>query len=237
MTYEDAYRLDSGLRESMDLTIVNPYFSHNADYQGGVPILLYLNGFDEMQEPVEMFMALGADWVTADGGKTITHPTKTRINKSSIYGHWLEYAKEIPELSRILYHRAPPTQADIWQNLILHLELREIRFGKNIDPIDRLMPVGFLGEYSDTASPTPPVAISQQPATVSPADLVAQARAKAAGNNGTSPLYAQMIELAKASDTFPNFLTAALGNPEVLADDELAQQVADEGGIWATAKS
>jgi hypothetical protein len=219
----------------MDLTIVNPYFA--ANNSGNAPagtLYLYLNGFDEKEEPVEMYLSLGADWVTADGGKTITHPTKTRINKSSTYGHWLTHAAEIPELASLLYHRGPPTQADVWTNLVLHLELREIKFGRNIDPSERLMPVAFLGEYSDSPLTTPATSPTLKP---SPADIVAQAKAKAASANGGSPLYDEMISLAKASSNFPAFLAAALANPDVLADDELAQQVADEGGIWAAANS
>ena len=236
MSYEDAYKLDSGLRESMDLTILNPYFAHNADYQGGKPILLYLNGHDEAGEPVEMFMSVGADWVTADGGKTITHPTKSRVNRNTVYGHWLSHAVEIPELRDILFDRGAPTSADVWLNLVLHLDLTEIKFGKNLDPQERLMPTAFLGYAEDGTSPltTVPAPLTVVPtttSTTSPADIVAAARAT---QNG-SPLYGQMVELAKSSADFPTFLTAALGNPEVLADDNLAQQVADQGQIWAMA--
>jgi hypothetical protein len=215
----------------MDLTIVNPYFAHNADYQGGKPILLYLNGFDENADPVEMFMSVGADWITADGGKTITHPTKTKVNRNSIYGHWLQAALEIPELRDMLFDRGAPTSADVWLNLILHLELREIKFGKNLDPIERLMPVSYLGVYEDSKVSSPnPLTTTQPPLTV----VTTEATAPSASTTG-SPLRVQMVELARSSANFPAFLSAALGNPEVLADDDLAQAVADQTIIWAEA--
>ena len=102
MSNEDLFHLDSGLRESMDLTIHAAYFGNNADYQGGVPTVLYLIGNDEAGDSIEMFMSVGADWSSADGGATITHPTKKFVNKNTIYGHWLQHALEIPELKAAL---------------------------------------------------------------------------------------------------------------------------------------
>ena len=99
------------------------------------------------------------------------------------------------------------------------------------------MPVSLVGQVADKQpSPTTPLTTPTPPTTVDPQQLLAQARAAAASSNG-SPLYDEMVALAKSSPDYPTFLTAALGNPDVLADDELAQRVADEGGIWATAHS
>jgi hypothetical protein len=266
MSNEDLFKLDSGLRESMDLTIHMAYFATNADYQGGVPWLLYLTGSDESGDPVEMFMSVGADWSSADGGASITHPTKKFINKSTIYGHWLRHALEIPELREVLVNRdGGPTTAAIWNNLILHLDLVEIKFGKNVDPVERLMPTGFLGVYDENAQvpqapATPPVAPPaapvpapapvQQPTTPltaptptatvpsgpTPQERVAAAQAQAAvASNGGSPLYNEMVELAKASPDFQTFMTTAFSRSDVLADESLAIQVAEDGpgGIWA----
>lgn len=242
--YSDEYKLDSGLRESMDLTVHLAYFSTSADYQNGNVYLLFLTGEDEEGEPVEVRMSVGADWTSADGGKTITHPTKKYINRNTIYGHWLTHAIEIPELRAVLAERGGPTVAAIWDNLRLHLDLTEIKFGKNLDPQERLMPTSFLGVYEDSGTssttplttPTPSPTVS--PAAPSPADVVAQAKAKAAAaSNGSSPLYTEMVELAKASSTYSDFVSAALARDDVLADEELAVQVADEGGIWAIAKA
>ena len=236
MSYQDEWKLDSGLREAMDFTIVNPYFSTNAGYEGGQRTLLYLGGFDEKNEPAEMFMSVGADWTTADGGKTITHPTKTRVNKNSIYGHWLQHALEIPELRDILFTRGSPRAAEVWNNLTIHLELIEIKFGRDVKPVERLMPISFIGIYEDDAPSIESLTAASIPATFAsttptPAEMVAAAKAAQSAPN----LRDQMITLAKSSSDFPTFLSAALAIPAVLADDVLVQQVADEGGIWTAA--
>jgi hypothetical protein len=45
-----------------------------------------------------------------------------------------------------------------------------------------------------------------------------------------------MIQLAKVSASHAEFMAAAFARPDVLADEELAMQVADEAtGIWPLA--
>lgn len=273
-TYEDLFKLDSGLRETMDLTIVMAYFATHAEYQGGRVHLLFLTGFDEAGDEQEVRMSVGGDWSSADGGKTITHPTKSHINRNTIYGHFLTHAMEVPELrDALITQPGGPTTAAIWENLIIHLDLTSISFGRNLDPQERLMPTAFLGRYNSDAPappatpatpapapvaspvppaqvptvPTPPLPNVDTPATVptatptapSPAELVAQARAQAAAQqaNSGSPLYNEMVELAKASATFGDFMAAAFARADVLSDEELAVQVADDtaAGIFAQA--
>jgi hypothetical protein len=237
----------------MILSIHSAYFSTHADYQEGKALLLFLLGTDEAEEAVEIRMSVGADWATADGGKTITHPTKKvqKINKNSIYGHWIEHCFQIPALTEELISRnLPPTAAAVWDGLILHLQLREISFGRNIDPQTRLMPTEYLGLTSElepitiqVATPTTAPVPAPAPATpasapvLTPKQRIEAAKAAAtqatAASNG-SPLYAEMVELAKSSSDFATFLNAALAREEVLADDALAEQVADETKLWAS---
>ena len=240
----DEWQLDSGLREDMVMSIHSAYFAPHADYQDGHVLMLWLLGTDENEDPVEVRMSVGADWETSDGN-TIQHPTKKKqiINKNSIYGHWISHCFDIPELSKTLIERgqklgAGPRDARIWIDLILHLELRELVFGRNIAAQERLMPTEYLGMVDDA----PIQAAAQVPTTppaVSPADLVAQARAAHAApavTNG-SPLYSRAIQLAKTSPNFEAFVTAALGDAEILQDEELAVQCADEAIIWTAAHS
>lgn len=249
--YEELFHLDSGLRGNMDLTIHMAYFSTHAEYQNGNTYLLFLTGVDEAGDPQEVRMSVGGDWTSSDGGKTITHPTKKFINRNTIYGHFLSHALEVPELRATLASRGGPLTAAIWDNLIIHLDLTEISFGRNLDPQERLMPTKFLGIYTEGAVPatpqtvvadspplTPaPVQATVTPTTPSPADLVAAAKAKAAAqSNGASPLYTEMFELAKSSTTFQDFMGQAFAREDVLADEELAVQVADDkAGIWSAA--
>lgn len=204
----DNWKLDSGLRDTVPkFTIVSAYFAQTASYQDGVPFRLFLIGFDESTEPFTVKMSLGADWVSSDGGRTITHPTKSRINNSSTYGHWLDYSMRTVGLREELINRTKtrvnglgPLAADIWTGLILHLEAKEFQFGKRTDdnpPRNFLMPVEFLGvdtgqaataSASMVSAPAAPpqqaqaqpvnAAPTQAPATSpTPADAVAAARA------------------------------------------------------------
>jgi hypothetical protein len=249
----DPWKLSSGLRDDMVISIHAAYFAPDAEYQGGRQLLLNLIGLDETQEQVTLKMSVGADWETSDGGTTITHPTKKQqyINGSTIYGHWISSAMEIPELVNVIRGRElGPLNANTWVGLIIHCQEKEIKFGKNIDPQQRLMPTEYFGLVEDAAAapvaapPVVPVAQAPAPAPVAaptaidPAALLAQARAAAANNTVTvSPLHAEMIALAKSSPDFPTFLATVLGDTRVLADDDLAQQCIDESNLFTSARS
>ena len=245
MQIPEAFQLDSGLREDMVISIHSSYFAPHADYQDGHVLLLFLIGTDENDEPVEIRMSVGADWTTTDG-TTISHPTKKRqqINKNSIYGHWLNFSFQIPELAKTLIERSEtlggkgPLDARIWSDLILHLENKELIFGKNIDPQERLMPTGFEGLYTESplaetkaAAPT-----STDPMEVVRQAQLAKAQATMAVSNG-SPLYDKALQLAKSSPDYATFLATALADSDILADDELAVQCADQSQLWAAAHS
>lgn len=250
----DQWKLDSGIREDAVMTIVAAYFGTTANYMDGNVTLLVLVGYDENGDEMTEKLSVGADWQTSDGGKTIVHPTKTRVNKNSIYGHWLQSCMEIPELIKTLINRGDPKEAAIWSDLILHLKAKEISFGGSktgVESRSRLMPIEYLGISSDAKPQTMQVkapALVQQapvqqsltsaiaPATVmSPADVVAQARAVRAAQATTpsNPLVARLQDLARNSASHDDFISAAFGIDEVLADDELAAQCADANGIYA----
>lgn len=250
----------------MVLQIHAAYFATDADYQGGRQFLIHLIGTDENNEEATLKMSVGADWDSADGGVTITHPTKKqqRINQSTIYGHFISHAQEIPDLVAELQNRpGGPTNAKVWEGLILHLQEREIKFGRNIEPQQRLMPTEYFGLIQDavpgTVAPVPqapvamaPVGVPQVPITnvpapvappaapvaaVDPQALLAAARANAAAPAPTgNPMYDKYVSLARTTD-WPTFLATALADPEVLADDEFAQQVINEGSLYTSARA
>ncbi len=245
----DAWQLDSGLREDMVLSIHSAYFAPHAEYMEGKQLMLWLIGTDEAEDPVDVRLSVGADWETGDGGNTISHPTKRKqhINKNSIYGKWLAFCFEIPDLAKTLIERGQalgsgPTDARIWIDLILHLQNKTLTYGRNIPDQERLMPVEFMGLVMDTpvvqAAPAP-APVASAPATADPMALVRAAQAAAAQpamTNG-SPLYARAIQLAKSSPDFNTFVTNALADPEILADEELAIQCADQAILWTAAQS
>lgn len=288
------WKLDSGLRESMDLTVHSAYFGTSQDYQNGNVFLLFLIGSDEAGEPVDVRMSVGADWTSTDGGVTIVHPTKRLVNKNSILGHFVNAALALDDrvngqtLRDTLFSRGDATDSRVWVGLMMHLDLVEIKFGRNIDPMERLLPTRFLGIYDDSAPPVPgaapvapaapaqlpttPLAVAPPPAppapsavppmpappvpvgpppvppatvpvaaALTPQEAVAQARAAASQQNVTSngsPLFQEMLELARVSGTHGEFMAAAFARSDVLADEDLAIQIADENSqLWALAKS
>lgn len=242
----DPWKLDSGLRDDAVFTIVSAYFGTTAQYQDGTVTLLTLVGYDENGTEMTEKLSVGGDWITNDGGKTIVHPTKTRIVKNSIYGHWLQKCIDIPELYATLQQRGEPRHADIWNTLIIHVTQQEISFGKKLEPISRLLPLEYLGvadPSGDQSSPQPsPVVPTYQSltpglssATMSPADAIAAARA-ARGTASVDPRMAALRVMALSSSSHEEFMAQAFATDDVLADDDMATQVADPNGIYAQAK-
>ena len=242
----DSFKLDSGLREDMVISIASAYFAPDAAYMQGQQLMLWLIGTDENDDPVDMRLSVGSDWQT-DDGNVIVHPTKRqqRINKNTIYGFFLQFAFEIPELAKILIERSDqldgkgPLDARIWLDLVIHVQNRTLHWGGQIEDQERLMPTEYMGMVTGATLPlvqeSPPVAM-QSPA---PADLVAQARAQAQVPPPTtfngSDLYKKAIRLAQSAPDFASFLGQAFQDADILADDELAEQVADQNLIWKAA--
>lgn len=259
----EGWQLSSGLRDDIHFTIVSAYFAPTAGYQDGKVTLLHLIGYDEQEEPFTLKMSCGSDWTSSDGGETITHPKAKHINKNSIYGRWIQAAAEIPELIHILASRGDATAASVWVGLVIHCQMREVKFGRGIDAIERLMPVGFTGTSSGTVAaatgqsptapanvapsnvptaPSEPAQVSAPAATTAPAgtaaDRVAAARAKArASQVPDNPMIAKLHELARGANSHDEFMNKAFEIDDVLADDNLAEMVATPTGIYKDARS
>lgn len=261
MTLSDNWKLDSGIREQVtSFTIHMAYFSTTANYQEGNVIRLYLIGLDEDGEPFTYKMTVGADWSSSDGGKTISHPTKTRINRNSTYGHWLNSSMTIPPLVEELSKRDSgngPLSADIWVGLVLKLGSIQVQFGKpstDNPPRTYLVPVEFLGLADENSQNGVVTAVqsanmqSEQTAPVSAtsaAERVAAARAAQSAKSAPlvqtqqlpqSPILQQLLALAANSPNHEAFVNEALVMDEVLADEELALAVATPNGIYKQAK-
>lgn len=257
----DIWKLDSGLREAATVTVVNPYFGYTASYQDGKVLRFNLGCIDEETEPLTIKMSVGSDWSSPDGGKTITHATKSRIMNSSIYGRFIQYALELDDLAKELLSRgmSGPLSAEIWLNVRMRLEAKEFQFGKpgpDNPPRSYLMPVEFLGVDTGSGQTVPasgsvgggdvattqPAAPQQtvqpvQSPNANPADRIAAARAAAAAksNSTDSPLISRLRELAKSSPSHEEFMNRAFEIDAVLADDDLANRVATPSGIYTEA--
>lgn len=248
----DAFHLDSGLREDAILTVHASYFAPSADYQDGKVLMLHLIGTDENDDELTIKMSVGADWTTPDT-YVITHPTKRRqnINGNTIYGHWLEESLNIPTLAQHLitvsdskYSGLGPRDARIWQDVILHLQSKEYTWNiRGQEPTTRsyLMPTEYLGQYVQPdatpapATPAPAAVPAPAPATDIQAQIAAARAAASPATTNGSPWYNKALDIARSAPDFPTFVAQAFEVPEILADDELATQVADEAQIWAQA--
>lgn len=254
----DQWQLDSGLRDEIKrFTIASAYFSFTQSYMDGKAIRLYLIGFDEEGETATIKMTVGSDWDTPDAGRTISHATKNHINMNSIYGHWIRNAVAIPELYKVLMERDTgigPRRAEIWTDMVIHCEAKPFQMGKpspDNPPRNYLMPTEFFGMDSGSgmnSSPGPSqdttASAKLEPATPTTAptaaDRVAAARAAKASvdvTNVTNPLLTRVRELAASSSSYAEFQSKAFDIDEVLADDVVAELVADEqNGIYAQVK-
>ena len=160
MPQED-WELSSGLRDDITFDIHLATFGFRANFNNGASMLLILVGSDENGEPFEHICSVGADWISPDG-KHIQHPSgKNKINRSSRYGQWISACQEIPTLWNYLLNSPGPTDASIWENLKLHLSLKNFTQKIRDESINRdvLVPdafIGFLDPNAPAQVPTIP---------------------------------------------------------------------------------
>jgi len=173
MPQED-WELSSGLRDDVTFTIMLATFGFRANFNNGASMLLILVGTDEENQPFEHICSVGADWVCPDG-KHIQHPTKKNINRSSRYGQWIAACQEIPTLWNYLMNSPGPLDANVWENLVLHLRLRNVVQTIRGESVNRdvLLPDAFIGfaQPGVLAAPTIPQPPLMQPPMMT---LVAQ---------------------------------------------------------------
>lgn len=230
-------KFGSGLRTEYDFTIYAATFGTDLAYNNGETYLLILTGVDEDGGESTEMLSLGDGWESKDGGFTVVHEKKAIVNKQSAYGKWCAYAADCPG-AEFLYDKNPD-EAAIWANTKWHLEERETsaawtnKAGDTVPARSRLVPVTFLGFDGEAA---------QSPSPAAKPDRKAELLAKAAANvtaasNGSVPSHvAKAIALVKEHDNYGDFVNAALGDPDILADDKLAESIIDSGasGFYAT---
>jgi hypothetical protein len=238
------FDLETGLRDAYDIVIDAASFAFDPAYNNGNTMLLILQGHDEEGNVVQERLSVGGDWSTADGGHTIQHPKgKARINQISIYGHWIRAAAScpgFPEAAKAV--GLTPLRSDGWNNMVFHLEARELEFGSRNKrneqsgpgTVTRLLPVAFLGIYDEASGlitpvgvPSPQLPTQPQPASVPPAATNGTA------TPGANTLIDQLTALAKTSPTHGDFLGKAISIPGVTADDNLVAAIGNPNGFYA----
>ncbi|MGI0133461.1 MAG: hypothetical protein ACREBW_00685 [Candidatus Micrarchaeaceae archaeon] len=241
------WETESGFRENYDLIVYHSYFATDAAYQDGQVILLHWEGVDAGDnEAVSERFAVGSGWNSNDGGISVFHESgnkNRRFNANSIYGRIINWAKTNPELMTLLAERGNERTAGVWQDLKFHIAPIELDFGKRMEARIRNMPTQYLGQVDDdgnviggSSEPAtvaePPALSRQEKAAKLRAEVAARQSAKtertAEGATGAAPIIATLTNLAKQSDSHETFLIAALELEEVISDDELMSQVADD---------
>lgn len=100
-------------------------------------------------KPREEFFRMGAGWETDDGGKTVSHPTRTQFSKQSRVGGVIARLLELPGAMDELKDREPATSIDGWIGLNLHWKDEEYDTqDSDGKPAVRthIMPVAFVAD-------------------------------------------------------------------------------------------
>lgn len=254
------WELGSGNKSDYDFHIQKAYFAPDANYQGGEATLLHLEGIDEDGEECTEMYNVGKDWISPDGGDTVVSTKNAKkINRTSMYGHFIQHAFETNEqLPYLLEKKGDANEAKVWVGLVFHMDEVEIVYGGNINNQHRNMPTAFLGDelaggQGSFQNPAQTPAKSPQPAATQPAGLSAQERiaaAKAAAQQQTQPVSPPartapgfsteaIANVAKASATHEAFITAVVEIPGVTDDDEFLNYILDptEKGMYAISRA
>ena len=265
MPQED-WELSSGLRDDITFSIHLATFGFRANFNNGASLLLILVGTDENNEPFEHICSIGADWQAPDG-KHAQHPSgKSRINRQSRYGQWIAACQEIPTLWSYLQNSVGPTDANIWENLMLHLSLKNVAWKIRGESMNRdiLFPDAFIGflQPGTPIAPSVPVPVGmsglvgstaggpnvafplQQPmqpviptlAGPTPEQTLLLAQ-QAAGLTPPSPVRDQLRALALASLDHNTFVGQAFAIPGVAADPTLVKELMDVNDFYTKART
>lgn len=169
---------------------------------------------------------LGKDWVTMDGGKTITNPNP----KAKLGGWYGRLGTQIDEITKHLEGKPDdpvegidPKSADSWLGTQWHMDGKDYDFGK-FGKTNKLMPTAYLGKGGSSVPPAPTTAgASSATATVT--------------SNGGGDIRGTLTALAKSAANYSEFQAKALRVDGVTADSALLDEVLDESRFFTAARS
>lgn len=227
----EGFQLGTGIKDDYNFIIDHSYFGTDATYMDGKRLLLIWEGRDaDTDDPQREILSVGEGWTTPDLGRTMIHPKNlTKVNNNSVYGKLMKWAVEDGDTIRAAALKGNTAlQSDIWNGMKFHMGPTELKFGKNLDPITKTMPVEFLGVEGD----------APKAASTSGAASTAPTPSTSASNGSGSITEKLLTRLAANSPTFEDFVNEALDIPNVMSDTELRNRVSDESdaGFYATHK-
>lgn len=208
----ETWETASGLPDDFDFTVNRAYFGKDSRYMNGEILLLIWEGVADDPEIGEqrIIWPCGTGWDTPDNGKTAVHERgRKKFIGSSIYGRLINRCRELGALE-VLARRGPATQASVWNGTRWHLKRETLEFGPGLEPVERLMPVKFLGVVGEAVQ------------------AAAQAQAMVQAGAQDPGLREKLALLARQSPDYQTFFRAAMALPGVVNDSVLLQEVMDE---------
>lgn len=234
----EAFITDSGRMTDYEFTVTDAYFATVPGYRDGTDWFLHWVGTtDSESQPImdrdgyHPSWRLGDGWESIDGGKTVTHPTKSHFNRQAPAGELIDALADITSddegnpVDPDPLEGADPVGSE-WY-IGMKFKMGEKVHTYNIDgqerKVERAIPAEYLGK-GDVAAPA--------------AAPAAEAAAAPAGASA-KVAKAKLTALAKKSGSFADFEEAALSIDGVVDDGDLLENVLDESdsGFYATARS
>lgn len=220
-----------------EFEVTGAIFQVVPEYMDGNTYFLHWVGNTSVEDHPQMTMdgyhpsfALGADWVSVDGGKTVQYQGSARRPKlGKRYGLMLENVFEMTkDLSPDPLADIDPKVAETWVGTKWRIQRYMHDYKGQIGEVEVELPTEYLGKAAVVATPVAAVA--------TPAPAPAPAAAPPPANNGD--LRGTLVALAQASATFEDFRGQALAIPNVTTDPALVQEILDQAnGIFAQAKA
>lgn len=207
------------------------------EYMEGNTYFLHWVGNTSIEDTPQMTMetyhpsfALGSDWVSVDGGKTVQYQGSSRRPKlGKRYGMMLERVFDITkDINPDPLADIDPKVAGSWVGTKWFIERFMHDYKGQIGQVEVELPTQFLGK--STVQATPVTAVTTAPAPIPDPATVPPT------SNGD--LRGTLVALAQASATFEDFRGQALTIPNVTTDPALVQEILDQAnGIFAQAKA
>lgn len=219
MADEELWGTDAGFETDYEGTIIDAFFQLNTESQFGDPqTQLRLKFLTDTEKEVDERYNCGKDWVSNDGGDSVSHPSKVRFNRQSQAGKLVDALIACGAVDAVKERGTGPTVAKTWLGLRFFMESVDSTFTpKDGEPrtSSKNYPSKFLGigdvESSGSGTATP---VASHPLERLNADDVAK-----------------VISMAKTLP-FGEWLDKLLEVDGVLGNDDLVALAADENGLY-----
>lgn len=248
---QDPFKLDTGLLDNEDITVLKAWYEHDPEYQSGDPLVLKweceVEG-DDYDEPVEIMFSCGDAYTTNDGGATaerVDGNTAKNFNMNSSVGimvtSLLEHGAEDDMRAKYASDGWTLKDAAIYEGMMMHVERMDHDYKGDIGIIPRLVcsEGGWKG-YKDGSKPSAAKAAAKGGAAAK-AGAAAKPAAKGAAAKAAPPAEAETLDdettkvlsdLADGCSTHDEFMERAMAEYTLSPVAEEAVRNVDEGSLW-----